>query len=72
MSDRTEYDCTAIYANGVEMNISSKHPGGTKWIGENGWIFVTRGETTASAQQLFDFNGMNTDSLATRAAAMVE
>jgi phosphoketolase len=30
-----------------------------------------RGETTASAQQLFDFNGMNADALAARAAAMV-
>ena len=50
----TEYDCTAIYANGVEMNISSKHPGGTKWIGENGWIFVTRGETTASNPALVE------------------
>lgn len=50
----TEYDCTAIYANGVEMSISSKHPGGTKWIGDNGWLFVTRGETTASNPALVD------------------
>lgn len=30
-----------------------------------------RGETTASVQQLFDFNGMNADALAVRGAAMV-
>jgi phosphoketolase len=30
-----------------------------------------RGETTASAQQLFDFNGMNADALAARAAALL-
>ena len=30
-----------------------------------------RGETTASAQQLFDFNGMNADALCARAQAMV-
>lgn len=30
-----------------------------------------RGETTASAQQLFDFNGMNADALAARATAML-
>ncbi|MEQ1662132.1 MAG: phosphoketolase [Thiobacillus sp.] len=30
-----------------------------------------RGETTASVQQLFDFNGMNADALAARGAAMV-
>lgn len=30
-----------------------------------------RGETAASAQQLFDFNGMNADALAARAAALL-
>ena len=30
-----------------------------------------RGETTASTQQLFDFNGMNADALATRATALL-
>ncbi len=30
-----------------------------------------RGETTASTQQLFDFNGMNADALAARAGAML-
>lgn len=31
-----------------------------------------RGETAASAQQLFDFNGMNADALAARATVMLE
>jgi phosphoketolase len=31
-----------------------------------------RGETTASAQALFDFNGMNADALCTRATALLE
>jgi hypothetical protein len=31
-----------------------------------------RGETTASAQQLFDFNGMNAQAMHERALAMLE
>jgi predicted dehydrogenase len=33
----------ARYANGVEMYISEKYPTGVKFIGEDGWIWVTRG-----------------------------
>jgi predicted dehydrogenase len=34
----------AQYANGVEMYISEKYPTGIKFIGEDGWIWVTRGD----------------------------
>ena len=37
------------YANGVEMTISGALPNGIKFIGDKGWIFVTRsGAVTAS------------------------
>lgn len=39
----------ARYANGVQMTISGDLPNGVKFIGEDGWIFVTRsGPVTAS------------------------
>jgi len=41
----TEYDCTCTYADGLVIRISDKCGFGTKWIGDKGWIFVTRGET---------------------------
>lgn len=50
----TEYDVDCVYRDGMVMNVSSKHPGGLKWIGEDGWLFVTRGETTASNPALLD------------------
>lgn len=43
-----QYDILSKYENGVEVLISSKFPIGTKWIGENGWVFVTRGKLEAS------------------------
>jgi predicted dehydrogenase len=36
----------ARYANGVTMDISGDFPNGIKWIGTEGWIFVTRDEMT--------------------------
>lgn len=38
-----KYHVRARYANGAEMFISDKYPNGIKFIGENGWIWVTRG-----------------------------
>jgi predicted dehydrogenase len=48
MADKSVYDapinyevkCT--YAGGVTSSISNKHPMGTKWIGEKGWVSVDR------------------------------
>jgi len=44
----TEYDCYATYENGLVMHINSDFSAGTKWIGEDGWIFVSRGEIKES------------------------
>jgi predicted dehydrogenase len=37
----------AKYANGATMYISEKYPNGVKFIGENGWVWVTRGNYKA-------------------------
>jgi predicted dehydrogenase len=37
------YHVRATYANGVDMYISDLYPNGVKFIGEEGWIWVTRG-----------------------------
>jgi predicted dehydrogenase len=36
----------ARYANGVAVYVSDKFPNGLKFIGEEGWIWVTRGQYT--------------------------
>jgi hypothetical protein len=41
------YLVRATYANGAVMYISDKFPNGLRFIGENGWIWVTRGRYTA-------------------------
>ena len=38
-----DFEVNTKYANGVTMNISSTHPNGVKFIGEDGWITVNRG-----------------------------
>lgn len=38
-----DYGVTAKYANGVTMHVNSKNPNGVKFVGSNGWIFVSRG-----------------------------
>ena len=42
------YDVISKYENDIEVVISSRNTMGTKWIGENGWVHVTRGKVTAS------------------------
>lgn len=42
------YDVHSKYENDIEVVISSRNPMGSKWIGENGWVHVTRGKLTAS------------------------
>jgi predicted dehydrogenase len=39
----------AIYANGVHMIVSGDFPNGLKFIGTDGWIFVSRGNETVTA-----------------------
>lgn len=43
-----DYRVVSKYAGGIEVEISSKFEKGTKWIGENGWVHVTRGKIKAS------------------------
>ncbi len=39
----------ALYANGVKMVVSNELPNGIKFEGTEGWIFVTRGNFSATA-----------------------
>ncbi len=39
----------AKYANGVTMHVSGDYPNGVRFEGDEGWIFVTRGNYTATA-----------------------
>jgi len=43
-----EYDVLSKYEGDIEVLMSSRNPMGSKWIGENGWVHVTRGKVTAS------------------------
>jgi predicted dehydrogenase len=43
-----EYDCGAVYENGMTMSVASKNQHGTKFFGEDGWLFVTRGNLECS------------------------
>ncbi len=40
-----------IYANGVKMTISTELPNGIKYVGTEGWVFVTRGAYKASPNE---------------------
>lgn len=42
------YEIRCEYASGTTTSISSRHPVGTKFVGEDGWIFVNRGRLHAS------------------------
>jgi hypothetical protein len=48
----TSYSFQARYRNGIEMTISSSIRGGTKWIGEEGWVWVNRGGIEAEPKSL--------------------
>ena len=39
----------AIYANGVRMIVSGAFPNGIKFIGTEGWVFVSRGNETVTS-----------------------
>ena len=41
----------ALYANGVHMIVSGDFPNGIKFIGTEGWIFVSRGNETGDRQR---------------------
>ena len=48
----TDYDVMCKYANGITMKVSSKIDKGTKWIGDDGWVYVTRGRLEASDPEI--------------------
>jgi len=43
------YDITLTYPGNIQVNVSDKHPNGLKFLGDEGWVWVTRdGQTTSS------------------------
>lgn len=42
------YDVVSQYPGDIEVVMSSRNTMGTKWIGENGWVYVNRGKLEAS------------------------
>jgi len=44
-----DYDLHYKYANGVHMHVSNQYPNGVKFIGEDGWIFVSRGNVQVTS-----------------------
>jgi predicted dehydrogenase len=51
----TKYKVTCKYADGVEMTIAGGYKeirGGTKWIGDDGWVWVTRNALEANPANL--------------------
>ena len=49
-----QYDITLKFAKGVEFHVSSHLTMGTKWIGDQGWVWVTRGEQQCSTPALWN------------------
>jgi predicted dehydrogenase len=51
----TKYRLTAKYPKGITMTIAGGHRdirGGTKWIGEDGWVWVDRGGMDANPKDI--------------------
>jgi len=46
------FDATARYPNGLEIRFSTQLENGTRFIGEKGWIFTTRGRNAAEPASL--------------------
>lgn len=44
-----DFTVEARYANGVRMIISGRYPNGVRFEGEDGWIFVARGDAQVTA-----------------------
>jgi hypothetical protein len=51
-----DYEIRCEYPGGIISSISTANRGGTKWTGEDGWIFVTRGRLEASDKRWTDLN----------------
>jgi len=52
----TEYRFTCKYANGMVMTVANNKqiPQGTKWYGDNGWIYVKRGKLEANPASILN------------------
>ena len=48
----TEYEFTCKYTDGLEMVVASSFPGGTKWYGDQGWVYVNRGGIDANPKSV--------------------
>ena len=46
------YEIVCEYAGGVRTSISNNNKLGTKWIGDEGWIYANRGKLTAADDRL--------------------
>jgi len=60
----TKYRINLKYPNGIEMVIAGGYPdikGGTKWIGTDGWVFVTRGGFEASNEAWSEMKSLPDD-----------
>jgi predicted dehydrogenase len=44
-----DFKTEALYANGVRMIVSGAFPNGIKFIGTEGWVFVSRGNETVTS-----------------------
>ncbi len=49
-----DYEFTCKYAEGFTMHVSSKNPGGARFVGSEGWVYVTRGRIDAHPKSLLD------------------
>jgi predicted dehydrogenase len=43
-----KYEVVCKYEGGITTSISNQYENGCKWIGESGWLFVTRGPSKSS------------------------
>jgi predicted dehydrogenase len=44
-----EFDLLYKYPNGIDVSVCNKYPNGVRFIGDNGWIFVSRGAEKVTA-----------------------
>ncbi len=47
-----DFEVHCEYPGNIDLVISTKLTGGTKWIGEDGWVYVNRGKLEASNKAL--------------------
>ncbi len=54
-----KYHIRMRYANGVTIYISEKYPTGLKFVGEDGWLWVTRGNYKPGDSKVLDVSDRN-------------